>query len=157
MTERVKKLNIQLERENSTLRVTTRIFNPFTVKIRFNARIERALFQRRSARQISRRHSVDQPSSIIVQTDEHSMPSYSLAPTIAQTPKTMTSAVESTSSGVQILTPTTFAPEVLPLRGKRRARSVDAPGRQYIAPAELRSTIENLRRTIGMYIYCIAF
>lgn len=53
-------------------------------------------------------------------------------------------AVECNSSDVQATNS-----EAVPLRRKRRAQSVDSAQRQYIAPDELRSTIENLRNTLG--------
>lgn len=146
MTKRVQDLNRQLQAENSSHRVTTNIFNSF-VRIQFNARIEREIFERQPARPISRRHSVNFRSAIIEQSD-HEFADQSELPAITSAAESMSNDVPASAYGQA-----SCSAKVIPLHRKRRAQSIDSAERQYIAPIELRSTIENLRRTLGKLVF----
>lgn len=131
MERRIANINRTLERNNLSYRATSRMYMSF-VQIRFDARIERAIFLRRPARNISRRFSVDQPSGFNVQN---------VGEPIDHPP-----AIASTSTSNDVISSTLPAG---PSRRKRRANSVDSAERRYIAPEGLRATIENIRRTLG--------
>lgn len=153
MTRRVQNLNRRLQAENSSHRVTMRIFNS-VVRIQFNARVEREIFARQPARRISRRHSTNVRSAIIAQCEDgpvdQSMFAHPSAPTVAPAANTSMSAAELMSNDFASAdSQASCSSQVIPFRRKRRAASVDSAERQYIAPDELRSTIENLRRTLG--------
>lgn len=134
-------VNRQLEPENSPQRVTTRIFNS-VVRIQFDPRVEREIFDRRPARRILRRHSMNVHSAIIVLNDGGSedQSSFEL--------HSMSMVAE---AGIQESTDAqpTSSSQIVPLRQKRRLQSVDSAVHRYIGPDDLRSTIKNLRRTLG--------